>query len=81
MKESFTVINTCLNNRISPFIPEFAFRTCGVHGKWEGQIPGDYSAQEGWTNYLDCYTPKSLDLYKKFFSNSSAEVCACNEKN
>ncbi|XP_052809633.1 PDF receptor-like [Mya arenaria] len=50
---------------------KFGYRTCGPEGRWEGKFPGDYSLPRGYTNYTNCYTPETLDLYKKFFLNKS----------
>ena len=46
---------------------EYGYRTCGPDGRWQGQFPGDYSMPRGYTNYTDCYTPETFDLYKRFF--------------
>ncbi|XP_060573131.1 PDF receptor-like [Ruditapes philippinarum] len=51
---------------------KFGYKTCGPEGLWEGKYPGDYSMPRGYTNYTDCYTPETLDLYKRFYSSKTA---------
>ena len=69
----FTVVKYIfmLNVNIILTIPvtflEYGYRTCGPDGRWQGQFPGDYSMPRGYTNYTDCYTPETFDLYKRFF--------------
>jgi len=52
---------------------EYSYRTCGSDGQWQGRYPGDTSG--GWTNYTDCYTPESKEIFRMLFENISPQVC------
>ncbi|ESO82489.1 hypothetical protein LOTGIDRAFT_134519, partial [Lottia gigantea] len=49
----------------------FAHRTCGPMGKWEGRTKNDYSMENGYSNYMDCYTEEAKEIYYKYFANKS----------
>jgi len=51
---------------------ELSYRTCGRDGQWLGRHAGDTSG--GWTNYSDCYTPESKQIFHMLFKNISPQV-------
>ncbi|ELU10117.1 hypothetical protein CAPTEDRAFT_219483 [Capitella teleta] len=69
--ENFAIVNPMSSSSAKR---EFGFKVCSADGQWEGIKPGNYSKPQGWTNYTQCYTKDSYDLYKKMFSKASPKT-------
>lgn len=48
------------------FIAEYAKKTCGLDGKWQGN-----DAVAGYTHYDDCFTEETKALFEVFLGNSN----------